>query len=199
MSKTIYLLRHGAIERRYHRRFIGSTDVPLSAQGRRASARLAGTFSRLDGLECLSSPLRRARQTARAAAPGLNGGVRFLPALREMDFGRWEGLTFEEISRKDPAGVQGWASFSPRFRFPGGEGLGSFQRRLRRLERLLLRHRARHLLVVSHGGVIRSLLCLWKGKPLRRYPEIQVPPGSVSVVRVSGGRPRVLSVGDVRG
>lgn len=195
MSKTIYLVRHGAIATRYRRRFIGSTDVPLSARGRREAVKLAGMFSGLNGLQCLSSPLRRARQTARAAAPGLNGGVRSIPALREMDFGRWEGLTFDEISRKDPAGVTRWASFSPRFRFPGGEALRSFQRRLRRLERLLLRHRARHLLVVSHGGVIRSLLCLWKGKPLRCYPEIQVAPGSVSVVRVARGRPRVVSVG----
>lgn len=192
---TIYLVRHGAVPRRYRLRFIGRTNVPLSQEGRRQARRLATLFLHRPELVVLCSPMRRARATARLAVPHHNGKSQIIRDLREMDFGGWEGLTFEQIRRLDPSGVDQWANFSGTFRFPGGERLRSFQARLRRVARGLLRHRAPELLVVSHGGVIRSLLCLWKGIPLCRYPEINVPPGSVSIVRVQNGKPRIISMG----
>ncbi|MBI4396663.1 MAG: histidine phosphatase family protein [Elusimicrobia bacterium] len=193
--KTIYFVRHGAIAHRYDKRFIGRTDVPLSDEGRRQARRLAALFRGRTEMTVLSSPLRRARATARLAAPKTKVSWRLLPDLREMDFGRWEGMTFEEIRRRDAARVGRWAAFSPGFRFPGGEGLRSFRTRLKRVQNRMFHEAARELLVVSHGGIIRSLLCLWSGKDLSRYPEIQVRPGSVSVVRVRAGRPRVVSIG----
>ncbi len=194
-DRMIYLVRHGAIASRYRNRFIGKTDVPLSSRGRVQARRLAARFRGRPGLAVLSSPLRRARVFARLLAPGLNGSLRLWPDLREMDFGLWEGLTFDQIRRRDPSAVDRWARFLPGFRFPGGEGLRFFRARLRRIERRLLLRKGGDVLVVSHGGVIRSLLCLWLGKPLRRYPEIHVPPGSLSLVRVIGRRPRVVSIG----
>ncbi len=197
-DKTIYLVRHGAIASRHRNRFIGKTDVPLSSRGRAQARRLSARFRGRPGLAVLSSPLRRARAFARLLAPGLNGSLRLWPDLREMDFGRWEGLTFEEIRGRDPEGVDRWAHFSRRFRFPGGESLRSFRGRLGRVRKALLRHPAREVLAVSHGGVIRSLLCLWKGMGLSRYPTVRVPQGTVSVVRVKRGRPRVVSVGQFK-
>lgn len=194
-GKTIYLVRHGAIASRYRDRFIGKTDVALSAEGRKQAGGLAARFRERPGLAVVSSPLRRARVFARLLAPGLNGSLRLWPGLREMDFGRWEGLNFGEIRRRDPDQVARWAVFAPGFRFPGGESLRSFRRRLGRVRKALLRHPAREVLAVSHGGVIRSLLCLWKGMDLSRYPAVRVRQGTVSVVRVKRGRPRVVSVG----
>jgi broad specificity phosphatase PhoE len=124
-AKTIYLLRHGDVASRYAGRFIGRTNVPLSRAGRRQACRLARRFGNLAGLACVASPLRRARDTARLAVPGMNGDLKIWPGLREIDFGRWEGLTFDEIRRRDPARVNDWARFGSDFRFPEGESLWS--------------------------------------------------------------------------
>src|SRR5262245_65287733 len=88
----IYLIRHEEPEMRG--RFIGRTDPPLTPAGlEAAAAKLAG----LEVAAIYASPLRRARQTAEAI-----GGPApiILPDLAEIDFGEWEGLTWQEIDRK---------------------------------------------------------------------------------------------------
>ncbi len=182
LSRLI-LVRHGETTGRSSIRYYGATDVPLSALGRRqataARRRLPGeTFDVV-----WSSSLARAWQTAQILAP--SHPVRLESAFREIHFGRWEGLTREEIERLDPELHADWQSKRPGFEFPDGETRAAFRARI---EAGLGRLRASGVssaLVVAHKGVVRTLLELVGGKTLG--PEDPPLGGVIQVYRDPDG------------
>jgi probable phosphoglycerate mutase len=154
----LVLARHGATDWTSAGRLTGWTDVPLNADGRgqarRLGRRLAG-----EGLDSVwSSDLRRAADTATIAA----GGARVDPRLRELDFGSLEGRIWESC----PAAVRRGLMAFDGFRAPGGESVEDLRRRV--LDFVAGLPEGSHLLV-THGGVIRTLL-RWRGRD-----EVVVP------------------------
>ncbi len=107
----------------------------------------------------VTSPLRRARQTAEAVARATGAPLQADDGLAETDFGRWEGLTFAEASARWPDAVTAWlasADVAP----PGGESFAAVGRRVNAaVDRLLAAHRYRTLLLVSHVTPIKTLAC----------------------------------------
>jgi broad specificity phosphatase PhoE len=166
MSKLrrLVLIRHGETDGHSSVRFHGSTDVPLSDEGRAqmrdASRRLEREFFDL----VVASPLQRAWESARILAAG--APVRLDSDLSEIDFGRWEGLTKEEIEARDPLLCREWQQKAAGFEFPGGEPRADFRKRvLRALERLE-QSGAASVLVVCHKGPIRTIAENLVGAPL---------------------------------
>ena len=157
--KTIYLLRHGDIDGRG--RYIGSSDLPLSELGHRQVLALAPSLAHTPIDAVLCSPMRRCRETWESLS--LPSPGRLCANLREVDFGRWEGLSFAEIAAADSGLVDRWASGDPSFAFPGGEALSDFRQRVTAAWVMLRGVDGESLLVISHGGVIRHLLCLALG------------------------------------
>lgn len=151
----IVLVRHGETLGESSIRFHGATDVELSSEGR-AQARAVRALIPGEGFGLLvSSSLSRARQTAQIVAPGRP--VRLEPDFREIDFGRWEGLTREEIAARDPILYEDWQSQRSAFEFPEGERRADFRERvLRGLARLQLSG-ADSAIVVAHKGVVRTI------------------------------------------
>jgi len=119
---SIYLIRHEEPEMRG--RFIGRTDPPLTAQGREAAA---SKLCALDVQAVYVSPLRRALQTAEAipCAPAI-----VLPQLAEIDFGEWEGLSWQVVEDRWPGAavrrIEDWLGIAP----PGGESWTNFRTRV---------------------------------------------------------------------
>jgi broad specificity phosphatase PhoE len=164
--RRIVMIRHGETDGNSSVRFHGAADVDLSDQGREqmraASARLGGEVVDL----VVASPLRRAWRSAWLVARGRP--VRLEADFREIHFGRWEGLSAEEIRASDPVLYEDWRAGKPGFEFPGGEPRAEFRARVRRgLERLLASP-ARGALVVAHKGVIRAIVEELGGAPLDR-------------------------------
>lgn len=126
----------------------------------------------------------RCRQTCELLFPDANAN--FENNLREIDFGRWEGLTFEEISTQDPEIVTEWANDLPAFSFPEGEAVDLFNKRVQTVATEISAERCEKILVVSHGGVIRSLLCHFLGINLCDYLKFQVKKGTYSTVDLFG-------------
>jgi broad specificity phosphatase PhoE len=152
----ILLIRHGETEGNSAVRFYGATDVTLSDQGRvqmRAAARALPD----DAIDLVvASPLSRAWEGARIVWP--RGPILLEPGFREVDFGRWEGLTAEEIEQLDPPLHRAWRAGTPGFEYPEGERRASFRARVEQgLERMLGRG-ASSMLVVAHKGVIRTIV-----------------------------------------
>ena len=155
----IYIIRHEEPEMRG--RFIGRTDPPLTPAGlEAAAAKLAG----LEVAAIYASPLRRARQTAEAI-----GGPApiILPELAEIDFGEWEGLTWQEIQQRWPntacRKVEDWLGVTT----PGGETWTDFCARIdRALEQVLAGPRPAAIvahMVVNAALAARLLQCDPKG------------------------------------
>jgi broad specificity phosphatase PhoE len=166
MSKLrrIVLLRHGETVGNSKERFHGSRDVALSDDGR-AQMRAASRLLAREVFDVVvASPLRRSWEAARIVAGG--APVRLEPGFREIHFGRWEGLTADEIESADPVLYRDWKARAPGFEFPSGELRGAFRERvLAGLARLEQAGAANALLVV-HKGVIRTIAEHLLGAPL---------------------------------
>lgn len=180
----LYLVRHGETDWNRSRRIQGLTDIPLNDTGR-AQARDTGrllTRRRWDGV--YASPLSRALETASIIAAELAlPEPTPLPALVERNYGDAEGLDFAEIDRRFPEGT----------RVPGRESREAVALRVvPALLALAERHQGESLVVVSHGGAIRSALNAVE-------PEVRhgmITNGSVHSFRVDDGELRLIAFDD---
>ncbi len=158
------MVRHGETVGNSSVRFHGSADVALSEEGSRQMREVAAKLRSRSFDLVVASPLRRSWQAARIVGGGVP--VRLQGELREVDFGRWEGLTREEIQASDPVLYQDWQARAPGFEYPGGERRDDFVARvLAGLERLEASG-ARSALLVVHKGVIRAIAEARLGTPL---------------------------------
>ena len=187
MTQRLILIRHGDLGDRCRGRYIGRTDAPLSAEGRRQAAALAGPLARLNGTSVLVSPLRRTRETA-AIALGRSENFTVDSNLREIDFGRWEGMGFAEILAADRAAIDRWAALVEDFAFPDGESIGNFRKRIAAAAGRIAADPAGTVVAVTHGGVIRFLICHFLGLPDRAHLLFDVQPASISEIRIDGGK-----------
>lgn len=182
--RRIVLLRHGDTEGESRIRFHGSSDVPLSEAGRQ-QAREAAHALRTEVFDLVvASTLQRSWESARIAAGGAQ--VRLEPDFREVHFGRWEGMTAQEIRASDPVLYEDWMSSEKGFDYPSGESRAAFRERVvRGLERLQASG-ASHVLAVLHKGVIRIVAEHLLREPLEDgIPELG---HAVSVSRNPDGR-----------
>ncbi|MBO0874279.1 MAG: histidine phosphatase family protein, partial [Pseudonocardia sp.] len=160
----LLLLRHGETEFSAQRRYSGRADPELTALGHAQAAAVAAGIGTLDGADqvsaVLSSPLRRARQTADPVAAALGLPVSDHDALVETDFGAWDGLTFAQARERDPDVHRRWLG-DETVRPPGGESFADVAERVAALrDELVARHPSQTLLLVSHVTPIKLLLRL---------------------------------------
>jgi probable phosphoglycerate mutase len=182
----LLLLRHGVTPLTLEKRFAGIGDPPLTEQGReqarRAAERLAaeGRYGALDAI--VSSPLQRTLATAQAVADAVGLPVEPEPGVREIDFGRLEGLTFAEAHERYPDELSAFLG-SPEVPPPGGETLAALARRaIAAKDRLLRAHPRQTVLVVTHVTPIKALVCEALGAPLSAVNRMELAAASLSVI-----------------
>lgn len=184
MVRTLFLVRHGQTDWNKQGRFQGHTDVPLNRRGRQQAAALADYLATA-GIEVIySSDLVRARETAQPLAQAAKIPLQTEGRLREMSFGRLEGLTAAQIEARYPDHFPAYRQDSVNTPPPGGE---SFQQMLQRvgraLEDLAAANEAKKVLVTAHGGSLKALLCyLLELDPHQRWRLI-LNNGSVTILR----------------
>jgi broad specificity phosphatase PhoE len=169
--RRIVLLRHGDTVGDSRARFHGSGDVPLSPEGRRQVQEAAQALRREVFDLVVASPLQRSWQSAWLAAGG--APVRLEADFREIHFGRWEGMTAQEIEASDPTLYRDWLAEAKGFEYPSGEPLDGFHERIERGVERLQTSGAAHVLAVLHKGVIRKIVEHLVGEPLESgVPEL---------------------------
>ena len=181
------LVRHGETEGQSSVRYHGRNDVPLSALGRAqmGRAREALANERFDAV--YASTLSRSVEAATIIA-GEATTVTRVAGFDEIDFGEWEGLTAEEIRRRDPERYAAWVGTRTDFQYPGGESITSFRARVvRALHEVLAQAPPGHLLFAVHKGIIYSVLTelLQLAESQRR--TLTVPLGSIHVIGRANG------------
>ena len=153
---TVVLIRHGATEWSVTGKHTSTTDVPLTASGRRDAERVSERLARREFGLVLSSPRSRARVTAELA--GYGAAAQIDEDLAEIDYGEYEGLTTPEI-RVDVPGWSVWTHGSP-----GGETVDECGART---DRVIQRALAADgdTLVFAHGHLLRILGARWIDLP----------------------------------
>jgi broad specificity phosphatase PhoE len=180
----LLLVRHGETVGQSSIRLYGSTDVALSDEG---ELQMATTGRALAGLRfdrVLTSPLCRARRSAEVlldSMPHPAIAIETIEAFREVDFGRWEGLTWEEVRERDREEHQRFSSLGLEFCYPQGESRRSFWTRVQaevpNIEQAFAGGCER-MLVVVHKGVIKALAARLLGLPTI-VDGLELPLGSV--------------------
>lgn len=187
-ARKLILLRHGDIGKEYRGRYIGKIDVPLSDRGRRQAEELAERLRREAPRRCLTSPLRRCRETADIISKAAGLTFETDPDLREIDFGDWDGMTFDEILKTAPDEVKRWDALESIFAFPNGESLNDFLARVKHVAGRIIDTPEETVIVCTHGGVIRTLICRFLGLPVRNYILFDVKPGSLATIDLFDGK-----------
>ncbi|MCX7569264.1 histidine phosphatase family protein [Tumebacillus sp. DT12] len=188
----LVLVRHGETDGNVMRRYTGRTDVPLNENGRVQAAALGRELAEESVGRLVHAPSRRTRETAVLLAAGMNvGGMRLEAEERlwELDFGAWEGLTYEQAHARDGARLWAWYDDPWTVAPPGGETLRALDERLTAWqEEMCAGHGGETVIAVTHGGPIRLWVAKYAFGDAGLFPQLWVPPGGHVVCERSEGR-----------
>lgn len=182
--QELLLVRHGETVGQSSIRLFGATDVALSDEGEQQMAMTGRSLAGLRFDRVLTSPLCRARRSAEVLlehVPHPAIAIEPVEAFREVDFGRWEGWTWDEVRERDRDEHQRFSSEGLAFRYPEGESRQSFLARVQAgvptIEQAFTEGCER-VLVVVHKGVIKAIAARLLGLP-SVVDEIELALGSV--------------------
>ena len=178
---NLLLIRHGQTNWNLEQRFQGQSDIPLNETGRKQAHALAERFSTEQFDAVYSSDLQRATETANIITQmsGCKPDLR----LREVHFGDWEGLTYDEIKAKHPDTLAAWEADIFKNAPPHGETLEGLSVRVQSmLDELREKHEDQNILIVAHGGVLQTLICLALKLPPTMYWQFHLSTASLSEV-----------------
>lgn len=166
MDLTIHLLRHGRTQPETPWRFLGQRDVPLSEAGRAQACEWNTTLASIPFQSAWCSDLNRCRETAEIVLAGRGLSVQPLVGLRELNLGKWEGLTREEVKQRFPGQFEARGQDLAGYRPESGEGFADLQVRVWAALEMIIGSSSGHILVVGHAGTNRALISKVLGLPL---------------------------------
>lgn len=197
-ATTLLLSRHGQTDWHHDNRYAGAdSDIDLTETGR-AQARALADFAVLRQPQAVvSSPVRRARETAQPAAEALRLSVEVVPDLREVGFGMAEGRTATELDDLDPSIMRRFRHDPVAHPFPGAEPPGTAAlRAAEALRTVAERHSGSTVLVVAHNTLLRLALCTLLDVPISRYRQLfpRLDNAAITELRIPAGSGALASL-----
>jgi alpha-ribazole phosphatase len=166
----LILIRHGEPERKAQGRCYGKLDVGLSEAGKRQVQGVANLLSSASLSRIYTSSRKRATESAEIIAAPYKTDIYIDHRLCEIDFGKFEGLTYDEVAARYPQEYQQWMEHPTEVQFPEGESFSMMQTRVRlAMKDILNRHRMQTVCIATHGGVNRIILA----------DVLQIPPSNI--------------------
>ena len=170
-------VRHGETEMNRQARYLGHTDVGLHENGRQQISALAEQLQSLElnPAKIYASDLQRCVQTAQLLTTRFPCSMETTAALRELSFGEWELLTYDEIVQKNEEEVKKWHKDPLLVSPPGGESLQQLGERVDAwLQEIVEMHAGEEaLVIVTHGGVIRWFQSAWLTQDKSHYWQVE--------------------------
>lgn len=194
MIMKVILLRHGQTEWNKLHKYQGHTDIELNDFGRQQAKKVAAYLRDHEKVEAIyCSDLSRGRETAEIIGAELQLKVKCDPRWREICFGYWEGMTFNEVYEQYPREFDDWYKNTLQLKVPGGESFAELlERALPALTEMSVHHQGT-VVVVSHGGLIKMLVNhLHGGNGLW---DTYLEPGSMTYLEWQGGEFAVVKIG----
>jgi len=186
---SVYLIRHGQTAWNKEEIFRGRAEVPLNEIGFR-EAELVGEY--LKGIDIhviYSSPLSRARETARRIAQFFNLKVQPLEGINDMSFGKWEGRPHKEVQIYDRELYQQWREKPHLVRLPGGESLDEVRiRAMAALDEVVQYHHGKNLVLVSHRVINKVMICGILGIDNSHFWQISQDAAAINLIQFQEGK-----------
>ena len=181
ITTVIDLLRHGDVEG--GRRYRGQLDDPLSDLGWQQLRTV--TANKQDWQQIITSPLKRCADFSTELAQKHSLPLDVVPEFKEVSFGLWEGKTADELLRAEPENIKRYWNDPIQETPPQGENLLSFEKRiLSAWKKILNDHKGNHILLISHAGVMRIILCHILGMPLTELFKLDIGLAKASRIQV---------------
>ena len=193
------LIRHGETEYNKLHIFQGQFDSALSDLGYKQAELVAHRIASEFHVDAIySSDLSRAANTARAISRAVGLDVTTDPAFREVDVGRWMHQKVSDALKSEPELAREQKEHPGTFRYPDGETLLEvYERASAKIEEIAKCSDGKNVVVVSHGGTIRSLAIKWLGYHIDEYHRLpSVPNTSITVVEYDNGKFTPVLIGD---
>lgn len=183
MIKLI-LIRHSETKWNKQKKYLGRTDISLSPKGQKQAGLISGYLRNKNISVIYSSKLKRAIETAATIAKSHNLEVKQDAGLNEIDFGKWEGMTFNQIRKKYPILARKYLSDPLNTKIPEGESLLKFRNRINKaLEKILAREKGT-IVIISHAGVNRIIICSLLKLPLSYLWQIKQDIGAINIIEI---------------
>lgn len=194
---TVILVRHAESEGNISGVIQGWTDLRLTDEGVQQAGMVARRFAGQPITAVYTSPLLRARETARPIAEALGRTLVEDEGLRERFYGQAQGLTWTQAAERWPLGEashhRDWAMVVPEV-----ESLAALRRRsVAVVSRLLDEHSGDNAIVVSHGGTLVQIIAHLFGLPEDVWPRIRMSNTSVTVIEGDAAHPVVRTLNDI--
>lgn len=182
----LYLIRHGETQLNKEFKFIGVTDAALSKKGLDQARAVADRLKGEKVKAIYSSDLIRAKQTADIISLACEVPINLTSSLREIDFGYWEGLSYDEIDARYPDEFRAWQKDPVGIQIPGGEPWESFEKRVLDVVNSIVKiEKEGNVAVVSHGGPIKLLVSYYKRGDIGLLRDFWPSPGSLNIVEIA--------------
>jgi probable phosphoglycerate mutase len=192
----VFLVRHGQSTFNAQQRYQGRSDEPVLTERGAAAAALTGRHlarRRFDAV--ISSPLRRAHQTAGIILGELGGAppIETSDDLRELDLGAWQGKPIEDVKQRLPESYRAWRDRPHELRMTAADGSvffpvrDLFEQAFRFWGQFLPRHAGQTVLVVTHGGTARALIGTAIGIGVERFQALQHSNCGISILEFPAG------------
>ena len=195
MSCRVFLVRHGETIWNSEQKLQGHADIPLSDKGRQQAKALAERLAPRSISAVYCSDLGRAVETAGPIAETRKLEVITLRALREMDFGEWEGLTFKQTKEKYGDLVTSWWNDPLNMKVPGGESLQELAARVvPAFRQIVERHKGEGVAVVCHGGPVRCLICAVLEMDLNKHWKIRQDNAALNIIDFSDWKSGIVAL-----
>lgn len=180
----LFLIRHGQTDWNLLGKYQGQTDIPLSDEGMRQTALLVQHFP-ADTLDVVyTSDLQRAWMTAAPLAEKFSAPIHAEEALRELHFGAWEGLTYQEIAEGWPQEVDNLFGAPEKLQIPEGETFLALQQRaMAKIREIRAANEGKHVAVVAHGAITKAILTALLHIPLHYVWTLRQDNTAVNILR----------------
>jgi len=193
----LIIVRHGRTEWNRVERFRGRADIKLDEVGIKQAKAAATRIADWQVSAFYSSPLHRALTTAEILACPFGLEVKLLPAIIDIDYGEWQGLSPEQAAAKDGDLYSKWMENPHKVKFPGGESLTAVRERAASaVDSLIAQHSKETVVLVSHKVVCQILILSFLGLDNSHFWQITQDVCAINLFEVRGGVPSALSLND---
>ena len=185
----VYLVRHGQTEWNKKLTFRGRKDIPLNEAGHMEAQAISDALKNKNIGAIYTSPLRRSIETAQPIANYFHLEIVSLQGLIDINYGDWEGLTFNEVKKKYSDEYNKWEKRPHLIRFPHGETLDEAKKRsFCAFKNIVKKNPGNSILIVPHRVINKVLLCALLGLSTSHFWEIKQDTGCINLIEYVNNR-----------